>query len=387
MPKKIVLLLDGTSNEIKADRTNILRLYGTLVKSDTQLVYYDPGVGTFGAEQAWSQFIRKGREIWGMITGWGLDANVKEAYRFIVDNYETYDDGTHDQIFIFGFSRGAYSARVLAGFLHAFGLLERRNLNLLDYVYRAYKRVDPDGDADSFAELGLHCRIIQPDQPPIRCLGLFDTVSSVIESGRAGIPRLRKHAFTEDNPSVEAVRHAVAIVERRTMFVPQLWPAGQTFRQQRPAEEPAPPQDAKEVWFNGYHADVGGGSEEMKSGLAKIPLDWMIRETRALGLDFDQALVRNLVFGEGTESARSKPDPLAAPNPSMNWAWHLLEYLPRRKPRLSRRRDLRGWILPRCEPRTIPDGAHVHVSVLKAAERPDNLPDAFELVDDGGNEP
>ena len=88
MAKNIVVLLDGTSNEISANRTNILRLYGTLEKSDRQLVYYDPGVGTFGAENAWLKFWRKAVEIWGMATGWGLDQNVKEAYRFLVENYD-----------------------------------------------------------------------------------------------------------------------------------------------------------------------------------------------------------------------------------------------------------------------------------------------------------
>lgn len=90
MPKNIVILLDGTSNEISANRSNILRLYGTLEKSGRQLVYYDPGVGTFGAENAWLRFWRKAVEILGLATGWGLDHNVKEAYRFLVENY---DDG------------------------------------------------------------------------------------------------------------------------------------------------------------------------------------------------------------------------------------------------------------------------------------------------------
>ena len=77
MPKNIVILMDGTSNEISTDRTNILRLYGTLEKSERQLVYYEPGVGTFGAENAWLRFWRKAVEIWGLATGWGLDQNVK----------------------------------------------------------------------------------------------------------------------------------------------------------------------------------------------------------------------------------------------------------------------------------------------------------------------
>ena len=145
MSKNIVLLFDGTSNEISADRTNILRLFGCLRRSDEQIVYYDPGVGTFGAEENWSGLARDAYEIWGLATGWGLDHNVKEAYRFLVEHYDSGPvdaDGRHsdrDRIYIFGFSRGAYSARVLAGFIHAFGLMSKYHLNLLDYAYRTIR--------------------------------------------------------------------------------------------------------------------------------------------------------------------------------------------------------------------------------------------------------
>jgi len=132
-----------------------------------------------------------------MATGWGLDQNVKEAYRFLIENY---DDGKRsdgpdrgrDRIYIFG-------------------------------SYRAYKRIN-DRKEGTFDEIRLYERILRPDKPPIQCLGLFDTVASVIESGRFGL-RLKKHAFTKTNTSVVSARHAVAIDERRTMFRPQLWPA------------------------------------------------------------------------------------------------------------------------------------------------------------------
>lgn len=78
MPKNIVILLDGTSNQVSADRTNVLRLYGILAKSEEQIVYYNPGVGTLGADGAWLRLWRNATEIWGLATGWGLDENVKE---------------------------------------------------------------------------------------------------------------------------------------------------------------------------------------------------------------------------------------------------------------------------------------------------------------------
>src|SRR4029077_20233086 len=104
---------------VSANRTNILRLYGVLEKSDRQLVFYDPGVGTLDDDGAWLALWRKATEVWGLATGWGLDDNVKRAYRFLVENYDygrgaDDDRGERDQIFIVGFSRGAYAARVLA---------------------------------------------------------------------------------------------------------------------------------------------------------------------------------------------------------------------------------------------------------------------------------
>ena len=376
MPKNIIILCDGTSNEISEDRTNILRLFGALTRDNKQIVFYDPGVGTFGAANAWSYYYRKFHEIWGLATGWGLDKNVKDCYRFLVEHY---DDGTRqkgpkaepDRIYIFGFSRGAYTARVLAGFIHAIGLIRPININLLDYAYRAYKGVSDDrrktsNSDDVFAEVRLYERILAPRRPAIRCLGLFDTVSSVIEWGRFG-PRLRSHAYTKTNQSVESVRHAVAIDERRTMFQPQLWPAGKDywggpFRSKEPA-----PQDVKEIWFSGVHGDVGGGYPEKVSGLAKIPLAWMIDETKKLGLSYKTRTINDIVLGKNKAKDHVKPDPLSAPNRSMNFAWRIIELLPRRVPksRETKRPSLFGWYFPMSERRWIPDSACVHKSVFE----------------------
>jgi uncharacterized protein (DUF2235 family) len=368
MPKNIVILLDGTSNEISANRTNILRLYGTLEKSERQLVWYDPGVGTFGSENSWLRFWRKAVEVWGMATGWGLDQNVKEAYRFLVENY---DNGKRkrgkgverDRIYIFGFSRGAYSARVLAGFIHAVGLIEPRNLNLLDYAYRAYKRVGED-KADSFAEVRLYERILNPDRPPIRLLGLFDTVASVIEHGRFG-PRLRSHAFTAKNHSVEAVRHAVSIDEKRTMFLPQLWPEGEDYWGNPFNHGNAVPQDVREVWFTGVHCDIGGGYPEAESGLAKLPIKWMIEQTGPMDLLYRAQTVNEIVLGQNASKSYVGPNKDADLHDSMNWLWSALEYLPRRRPEGSRRRQLFGLAIPYFEGRILPEGARIHRSVIE----------------------
>lgn len=368
MAKNIIILFDGTSNEISADRTNILRLYGTLEKSAGQLVYYDPGVGTIGAANAWLRFWRKAVEIWGLATGWGLDQNVKEAYKFLVENYDNGGrTGERDRIYIFGFSRGAYCARVLAGFINALGLIESRNLNLLDYAYRAYKRIGEgkENREESFAEIRLYERILATDRPPIRLLGLFDTVSSVIEHGRYG-PRLRSHAFTRTNVSVEAIRHAVAIHEKRTMFQPQLWPKGGEYWGNPFNKAAAVPQDVAEVWFPGVHCDVGGGYPENKAQLAKVSLQWMIEQTSPTGLRYVTRAVNDLVLGQGSQNEHVKPDATAKPQNSMGWAWAILEFLPRLRSKDSKRPHLFGITIPLFEGRTIPDGAVIH----RAGDRP-----------------
>ena len=388
MPKNIVILLDGTSNQISADRTNILRLYGTLEKSEAQLVYYDPGVGTLGAEQAWLGFWRKTVEVWGMVTGYGMDQNVKEAYRFLVENFEAGPDG-QDQIYIFGFSRGAYSARVLAGFLHAFGLMEKRNLNLLDYAYRAYKRIGSKvagaGSENAWGEINLFSKTLRPYHPSVRLLGLFDTVSSVIESGRYG-PRLRGHAFTNNNTSVQSVRQALAIHEKRIMFRPCLWPPGQAFKRNKFSNAAGAPQDTREVWFTGVHADVGGGYPEAESGLAKEALRWMIEQTRPTGLKFITSTVNQLVLGTsqgGNRKQYTKPSAFGQKQVSMNPAWAVLEFLPAFRPKASKRKRFFGFTLPLFELRHIPRAALIHHSVFERAaayrDLPANLPPDYKI--------
>lgn len=404
MSKNIVILFDGTSNEISADRTNILRLFGCLKRSQEQIVYYDPGVGTFGAANAWSKTWREASEIWGLATGWGLDENVKEAYRMLVEHYDAGpvdSEGRHadrDRIFIFGFSRGAYTARVLAGFIHAFGLTKKIHLNLVDYAYRTYKGIplheqqaqkQATGDAPSaFDSMRLYERTLRNDRPPIRLLGLFDTVASVIEPGKWR-PQLKTHPFTHSNASVEMVRHAVAIDECRTMFQPELWPTGQPywggpFQPKNP--QAIRQQDVKEVWFAGVHGDVGGGEPEMESAQIKIPLQWMIKETQTTGIIYRQRMVEELVEGKGS-TKYVKPDPTATLHDSMKKFWPVVEWMPRKVPPTSWRKGGKagGMYLPRRDYRRIPNGALIHrsVSLRQAAGsyNPPNLPSGAVFVD------
>src|ERR1051325_1109908 len=125
MAKNIVVLCDGTGNEIEANLSNVLKLYGILRKTDEQVVYYNPGVGTIGSADPWSRLKSDALGVLGLLTGYGLDENVLGAYQFLID---TYAEG--DRIYLFGFSRGAYTIRVLAGFLRLIGLLAPAQKNL-----------------------------------------------------------------------------------------------------------------------------------------------------------------------------------------------------------------------------------------------------------------
>lgn len=294
------------------------------------------------------------------------------------------ETGERDRIMIFGFSRGAYTARVLAGFIHAVGFIERHNLNLLDYAYRAYKSVDEkdDHEAISFKEVRLFERLLGTDRPPIRLLGLFDTVASLIESGRRGI-QLKSHAFTSRNWSVQSVLHAVAIDERRTMFQPKLWEIGQEFWGNPFNIAAAVPQDVKEVWFAGGHGDIGGGYPESRSGLAKVPLAWMIREAKERGVLFRTQSVNAVVNGMREDDDHVAPDPLGNAHETLTWAWKAVEIIPRKKPKLSKRSSLLGVSIPLGERRIIPEGAVVHSSVLQRRKAlgiwAKNMPKDFKI--------
>ncbi|MCC5956099.1 MAG: DUF2235 domain-containing protein [Natronohydrobacter sp.] len=374
MTKTIILLFDGTANTVRSNRSNILRLYGCLEKSERQLVWYSPGVGTFGGENSLFYWRARLREAFDRATGWGLDANVKEAYRFLVQNY---DNGKRngrrvqprDRAVLFGFSRGAYTARVLAGFLNAFGLMEPRHLNLLDQAYRAYKGVaeHPDAKGD-WEEMNLWYRVLRPDLVPIACLGLFDTVSSIFEWVRDG-PRLRAHANTSENPSVAAVRHALALDERRAPYQPLRWPEGQFCYGNRFRRCHGQPQNLREMWFAGVHADVGGGYPERHSGLGKVALDWMIRETQALGVQYRQATVDRIVLGQqgdGRSSRYVEPAPMARAQTSLNPFWMLAGLLPRRMPYGSLPF---GFALPLWRRRRVEPEDLVHDSVKARQEK------------------
>ncbi|RCS23067.1 DUF2235 domain-containing protein [Phyllobacterium salinisoli] len=384
MPKNIVVCCDGTGNEIGVNISNVLKLYRMLEKEDGQIVYYDPGVGTLGQRKTWGRINQDIKGVVGLLTGYGLDDDVLEAYRFVATHYT---EGDH--IFLFGFSRGAYSVRVLAGFMHLLGLLRPDQLNYVGYAFAAYKRAAMDNEDLSTA---WHFRrIVGGRTVPVRFLGVWDTVASVIvpRPDRLYIPSFETLPYTLQNPSVAIFRQAIAIDEFRRMFRLRNWKDNQQYKPNRFSTSEPRKQDIRQVWFAGCHADIGGGYPEAESGLSKFPLAWMVEQAQTHGLKIHRAMFSHLVEGKprtGSELTYAQPDPGAPLHDSATGAWRILEWLPK-KVALSEwpgRRSIFGFYLPRYEPRPIPEGARIHRSVLERkalvpSYRPRNLPAIFDV--------
>lgn len=142
MPKNIVICCDGTGNEFGNANSNVVKLFSTLtLDPKTQVAYYDPGIGTMGANNALTGFTKWITKTLGLAFGYGLLDNVGDAYRFLMQNWEP-----GDKLYLFGFSRGAFTVRVLASVLYLFGLLPRDNQQLTPYILRSLKRMDDAGE-------------------------------------------------------------------------------------------------------------------------------------------------------------------------------------------------------------------------------------------------
>jgi uncharacterized protein (DUF2235 family) len=366
MAQQLVICLDGTNNQVNADETNILRIY-RMLNPDPTIVrsFYAAGVGTFGLREALFEWQKVPAKVMGLAFGWGLRRSVEEAYRFISEHYEE-----NCEIYIFGFSRGAYTARVVAAMIHAIGLLPPHQLNLFDYAWAALQ----DRDATGTPNYELHKRFktgfARPSKVNVRFLGLFDTVKSV---GWIYEPLVLPYTF--NNPSVEVVRHAISIDERRAFFRSNLW-----------SEAPnANSKNIKQVWFPGVHSDVGGGYPESESSLAKCALQWMVSEAVTQGLNISTDRYQQIA------SPQSGVGPSATDvlHDSLEGAWWIAEFVPR----IYRKKEKEQYKMRLSFPllqwhhvrkhRYIDDKSLFHKSVidrLKANNdyRPPNLPFRFD---------
>ena len=373
--KNLVVCCDGTDNEFGENNTNVVRLLSLALKQDErQIVFYEPGLGTFPAAGAWTPLQQKLTKLLGSAFGFGLSHNIAVCYDFLVSNYRP-----GDRIYLFGFSRGSYTARVLAALIHVCGLMRTKNANLAPYVFKLFrkeatkaKKKNDKAERRTGKKLPLELPVcdefkrVFSVEAPIHFIGVWDTVSSV---GTIFDPF--KLPYTRWNPSVEAVRHAISIDEKRKFFRTNLWSSSQQST------------DVSQVWFAGVHADVGGGYPEAQSGLAKIALAWMLEEAAPAGLRIDEASLPTVFPEPDAHAGLAPPDPAAPMHDELDhWYWRLLQWVPRRywarDPESGQFR--RHWnFSPRAMPRFIPPDADIHPSVCERKREvgdydPVNLP-------------
>ncbi|KAF9560892.1 hypothetical protein CPC08DRAFT_459719 [Agrocybe pediades] len=346
-PRSLVLCFDGTSNEYDADNTNVVKFFALLRKDDPdeQLCYYQAGVGTYFQPGVVSPLFEWCAKILDLAVAWYLDQHVMDGYLFLMQNYRA-----GDKICIFGFSRGAYTARALAGFLYKIGLLSKDNQSQVTFAYKMYKRTDAEGLQLCAGFKETYCQSVT-----VEFLGVWDTVASV------GVIMGRTLPFTNSNRAIKTFRHALSLDERRAKFRPNSYhrpsptpedaandpqqaspavertassaftipngsdgtsmkesptkqnkkswgffgkggsvkvkPTGKSIAPVLVEDDNGQEDDVLEVWFSGCHSDVGGGAvtNDTASSLANISLRWMVREaaTAACGIKFDEdALAR-----------------------------------------------------------------------------------------------
>lgn len=224
-----------------------------------QIAYYDPGVGTFAAAGAWTPLARWWSRTLGLAFGSGLRENLGEAYTWLMRNWEA-----DDQVYIFGFSRGAYNARALVGLLRTLGLVRPGSENFVPYAVAAYSR--GFDDMHEIAKIfGQPTDAERHTTVPIRYLGIWDTVKA------AGFFRRSvTWPYTRQLPNAQRIRHAVSIDEHRRPFREYLIDT---------------PDDhtREEVWFAGVHSDVGGTYPDDRD-LSTITLKWVVEEAVAQGM-------------------------------------------------------------------------------------------------------
>lgn len=280
--KRIVICADGTWNVRdlvdkktgKRRPTNVTKLARAILPQAAdgtpQIVCYLEGVGTGGGLEKFT----------GGAFGDGMERNIRTLYRFIVYNYQP-----GDELYFFGFSRGAFTVRTLAGFMNSFGLLEKDDDYYVPEIYSCYEKGIHPGTREwhsafpksqGFQQLRFGERDLRTC-PPIRFIGVWDTVGALGAPGAGFRFRKKRYQYHDVtlNSSIQNAFHALAIDERRGPFAPDIWtrPVGWSGNLQQ-------------AWFAGVHANVGGSYSP--DGLANEPLHWIAEQAESLGLELDK---------------------------------------------------------------------------------------------------
>ncbi|KAH8828675.1 hypothetical protein DL96DRAFT_1013761 [Flagelloscypha sp. PMI_526] len=332
--RHLILCFDGTMNRWDAQNSNIVHLVTMLEKDlPCQKVYYQPGLGTYLDSHLWGLGPGVNHTLRALDAAFGihLKTHILHGYEWLMDNYKS-----GDKISIFGFSRGAYTARALSGMLWTVGLLSRGNYQQVPFAYQAYLDATDygskpeNGDVWFREAFGRHVEV--------SFLGLWDTVLSI------GLTNNRL-PFTTFNPAVHRIRHALSLDERRVKFAPSLWHTGIQYLWDSPSLLGSRPQSehqkqlcgelavteqmkekmllatkklqrrptaaggiehrVKEVWFAGSHSDVGGGAEfnNASATLSRVSLRWMVGEILEAhaGVQFKPEELQKLGFPSPTQ--------------------------------------------------------------------------------------
>ncbi|HBS41561.1 MAG TPA: hypothetical protein DEA26_02685 [Oceanospirillales bacterium] len=275
----IVICADGTWNRPEEDLskdypTNVLKMARAITPEQgdvKQHVFYDWGLGSYHDKMS------------AGMTGSGIHKNILDGYRYIVQNY---NEG--DRIYLFGFSRGAYTVRALSGLINNCGILKRAEARLISEAWKIYKSPSKKNHPSGEAAVEFRKQFCQPSRD-VHFIGVWDTV------GALGIPFSLMGLFdshdefydTKMGSNVKFARHALSIDEEREDFAPTVW-------------TPRPGVNLKQVWFSGCHGDIGGGNEpDSKTGyqIADTALAWMMGEARMTGLHLEPHLSQNLTDG------------------------------------------------------------------------------------------
>lgn len=372
MARNIVLCCDGTANEFAQHNTNVVKLHAMLRQdAATQITYYHPGLGTMEPAGALTPLARRVTKALGLAFGYGLTNDIRDAYVFLMRHYQP-----GDRVFLFGFSRGAYTVRALTSLLYMYGLIRPGNEPLVPYAIRLLMGLDRDmkrkGTADEArSEYFAIAGDFKASMACVECkphfVGVWDTVSSV-----GWVENPLKLPYVTNSPDIAIGRHAIAIDERRAFFRSHQW---------RPKEQaPSGPKDLLQVWFPGVHCDVGGGYPETESGLAKGALKWMVSEAIIAGLEVDPKK-RAEMLGQTSSPHYVPPDPQAKMHESLKGFWHLAEFVWKKHyDRVANKERRRMNLYHR---RTMPDDACVHVSAFaRGQDYARRLPPGVKQIND-----
>jgi uncharacterized protein (DUF2235 family) len=301
MSKRIIFCADGTWDDPES-ATNVFGLFNGITISSNQIAYYDTGVGSDGTPLEQST---------GGAFGEGIFQKIKDGYTKIAHVYNQ-----DDEIFIFGFSRGAYTARSLAGMIAVCGLPTADPTDaLVADAFQAYRNKDQ--------RAAFQAKYPAIYDAKIRMVGVWDTVGSLGIPAIFGDVDMAIYGFLDTNlhPDVLNAYQALSIDERRQEFPPTLW---------TPPSPAVPGQTLEQVWFSGVHCDVGGGNPD--TGLANITLSWMINKAKNLGLQLKDGFLAEYLSMDALFALDTIDDP---------WS-----------PK---------WLFPKR--RTVPDNAHIANSV------------------------